>query len=257
MCHYSSFLQEMHCLRRPMNELLKKDAKWSWSRECQQAFKGMKTMLSSDLLLTHFNPYLKIAVAADASNYGSDAVISQVFPDNTEKAICHAARSLMSAECNCRQIEKEDLATISAGKKFHKMLYRHHLTLLTDHKPLLAIFGSKKAFLCTRHITSSAGQPCCWTTASTSGTSLQQPLVRQKHSRLTNSRIKKPEDTVIMSVFVDSEVNSLLTDSIRALPVRFEEVRKATRQDPPLRQVIKYHRYQWPAKTSGELQQFH
>ncbi|VDN15105.1 unnamed protein product [Dibothriocephalus latus] len=60
-----------------------------------------------------------------------------------------------------------------------------------------------------------------------------------------------------MTVYVESEVNSLLMDSIRALSVTFEEVRKATKQDLLLRQVIKYHRNQWPAKTSGELRQFH
>ncbi|VDM01046.1 unnamed protein product [Schistocephalus solidus] len=64
------------------------------------AFEEAKTMLSSDLLLIHFNPDLKIVVAADASNYGTGAVILHVFADNTEKAICNAARSLTSAERN-------------------------------------------------------------------------------------------------------------------------------------------------------------
>ncbi|VDN10299.1 unnamed protein product [Dibothriocephalus latus] len=72
-------------------------------------------------------------------------------------------------------------------------------------------------------------------------------------SRLLNSRTEEPENTVIMSVSIESEVNSLLMDSINAFPVTFEEVRKATQQDPLLRQVIKYHRNQWSVKTSGKL----
>ncbi|VDL87684.1 unnamed protein product [Schistocephalus solidus] len=157
MSHYGSVLPEMHRLGHPMNELLRKDVKWIWSREFQQAFEEVKTMLSSDLLFTHFNPNRKLVVTMDASNYGIGTLISHVFPDNTEKAICHAARSLTSAERTYRQIEKETLTIIFVTKKFHKMLYGRQFTLLTDYKSLLSIFSSKNVFLCTRKIVFSDG----------------------------------------------------------------------------------------------------
>ncbi|VDM04752.1 unnamed protein product [Schistocephalus solidus] len=78
--HYGSFLPDMYRLHHPRNELLKKDVKWIWSRERQQAFEEVKLMLSSDLLLTHFNPDLMIVVAAEASDYGIVTEISHVFP---------------------------------------------------------------------------------------------------------------------------------------------------------------------------------
>ncbi|VDL89771.1 unnamed protein product [Schistocephalus solidus] len=70
LSHYGSFLPDMHRLRYLMNELLKKNVKWIWSRECQQAIEEGKVMLNFDLLLTHFNPDLKIVVAEDVSKYG-------------------------------------------------------------------------------------------------------------------------------------------------------------------------------------------
>ena len=64
------------------------------------------------------------------------------FPDGSQKAIAHTSRSLTHAEHNSNQIEKETLAIVFAIKKFHKMLYGHHFTLITDYK-LLSILGSK------------------------------------------------------------------------------------------------------------------
>uniref|UniRef100_A0A0X3PEP2 Uncharacterized protein K02A2.6 n=1 Tax=Schistocephalus solidus TaxID=70667 RepID=A0A0X3PEP2_SCHSO len=101
----------MHRLRHPTNELLKKDVNKAWSRKLQQAFEEVKTMLSSDLPVTHFNPVLKIVVAAKA-------VISHIFPENAAKAIYHAETSLTAAERNYGQSGMA-LAIIVALRKFH------------------------------------------------------------------------------------------------------------------------------------------
>ncbi|XGW11934.1 hypothetical protein V3C99_012977 [Haemonchus contortus] len=142
--YYGSFVAEMRQIRAPLDELLKKNVPSRWTSKCDEAFKRAKEVLSSDLLLTHFDPSLEIIVAADASDYGIGAVILHKMPDRTEKAICHASKSLTTAEKNYGQIEKEGLALIFAVRKFYRYIYGRQFKLLTDHKPLLHIFGPKK-----------------------------------------------------------------------------------------------------------------
>ncbi|KAL6731117.1 hypothetical protein Aduo_002022 [Ancylostoma duodenale] len=145
MISYYGWLEaEMRRLRAPLNALLKKNVPFKWNEECEAAFTRAKEVLASDLLLTHFDSSLEIVVAADASDYGIGAVILHRMPDGTEKAICHASRSLTAAEKNYGRVEKEGLALIFAVRKFHHYIYGRRFKLLTDHMSLLHIFGQKE-----------------------------------------------------------------------------------------------------------------
>ena len=57
-------------------------------------------------------------------------------PENSEKPIAFASHTLIPAECNYSQLEKEVLAVIFAVKRFHQYLYGTYFTLYSDHKPL-------------------------------------------------------------------------------------------------------------------------
>ncbi|KAF7232934.1 hypothetical protein EG68_03677 [Paragonimus skrjabini miyazakii] len=104
--YYGAFIPTLHQLRGPLNRFLTKDSKWEWTTECQRGFEKVKAMITSDLLLTHFNPSLPIEVASDASNFGISALIFHILPDGAENAIAHAARSLTPVEKNNSQIKK-------------------------------------------------------------------------------------------------------------------------------------------------------
>ena len=57
--------------------------------------------------------------------------------------ITFASRTLTASEQNYSQLEKEALSLIFGVRKFHQHLYSRPFVLLTDHKPLTAIFGEK------------------------------------------------------------------------------------------------------------------
>ena len=142
--YYSKFIPQSATLLHPLNVLLRKDARWKWSQECQKSFDAAKEALSSSSLLVHYNPVLPIRLAADASAYSIGAVIAHVMPDGSERPIAFASRTLTSAEKNYAQIEKEALALVYGVKRFHTYLYGRNFTLVTDHKPLKTILGPTK-----------------------------------------------------------------------------------------------------------------
>ncbi|BHF71132.1 hypothetical protein SprV_0401418700 [Sparganum proliferum] len=247
-----------HDVLAPLNRLLQKDAPWFWSPDCEKAFAQPKSMLSSDMLLTHYDLTLPIVVVADASNHGVGAVISHTFPDWSGKAIMHASRTLTPAEKNYGQIEKETLALVFSVKKFHKLLYGRHFTLLTDHKPLLSIFGSKKGIPIY-----SAGRLQRWATILL-GYDFDIRYCRTTDfgqadalSRLICNQQEPDEDTVITAISIEDDVRRLLSDAIRSIPVTAADIGRATEQDPVLRQAITYVQTSWPTTAlAGDLRQF-
>lgn len=89
---YGKFIVGMHKLRAPLDELLHKNVTWNWTQTEQKAFDQLKKSLSSELLLSHFNPRLDIIISADASNKGLGACIQHRMSDSSIKPIPYAAR---------------------------------------------------------------------------------------------------------------------------------------------------------------------
>jgi transposase InsO family protein len=251
--HYQQFIKNMRFVRKPLDDLLKKDTKWEWNTKCEQAFQKIKEILSSDLLLTHYDPSLEIVVAADASESGIGAVISHKFPDGSVKAIAHASSSLAPAEKNYSQIEKEGLALIFAVQKFHKMIYGRHFILQTDHKPLLSIFGSKKGVK-----QCSANRLLRWSLillaydftieyVNTLDFGQADAL-----SRLIAKGDKGENERVIASLGTELELNSILTDAVQSLPIKFNDILRATEQDNIIGKIKSFVQQGWPDQKKME-----
>ena len=144
--YYGKFIPNLSSLLQPLNQLLKSKAPWKWTNSCKQAFQEAKQNLATAPVLAHYNPALPLELAGDASQYGIGAVISHVYPNRDEHPVAYASKTLSSAEPNYPQIEKEALSLIYRLRKFHQYhqyLYARPFTIVTDHKPLLAILGPK------------------------------------------------------------------------------------------------------------------
>ena len=142
--YYARFLPNISSELSPLHDLLKDKTPWLWTDKCQAAFLRTKPLLTSARVLTHCDVNLPIRLECDASSVGLGAVISHEMPDGTHRPVAYASRTLSKSKRNYAQIEKEALALVFGVNKFHDFLYARPFTLVTDHKPLLAILGPKK-----------------------------------------------------------------------------------------------------------------
>ncbi len=247
-----SIVPRFYCLHSSLlhllNRLLRRDCPWSWSSDCDQAFRGAKERLTSSQVLVHYDPSLQIKVAGDASAYDLGAVLSHVMADGSERPVAFASRTLTSSERNYAQVEKEALALIFAVKKFHIYLYGRKFTLITDHKPLLSILGPKKGIPPL-----AAARLQRWAILLSAYTyDIEYKSTHRNANADGLSRLPLPESDCTSSVPASFNIGQ-----IQALPITSDSIRTATRSDPILSKVLLYTRKGWPGRVSDVFKPFY
>ena len=99
--YYGKFLPDLATVLNPLHRLLHKGQQWKWDQSCEDAFRKVKDLVTSEQVLTHYDPEKPIKLAFDASTYGIGAVISHII-EGHEKPIAFASRTLNPAEKKLR-----------------------------------------------------------------------------------------------------------------------------------------------------------
>ena len=178
------------------------------------------------------------------------------YEDEAERPIAYASKSLTQAEKNYSQIEREALSIIYGVKKSHQYLYGRNFLLLTDHKPLLTIFGEKKGIPV---MTASRLQRWAIILAAYSYTIEYVPTKEHGNADCL-SRLPAENDSVYEQYHSQNSIVNMVQESqITSLPISAEEIRKATDKDRVLQKVIKTMKKGWPKmrkKVSKKLQPY-
>lgn len=245
--YFARFIKNMSTILNPLYNLLKSNVKWHWSDKCVRAFQEVKEILKTAPVLVHYNPELEVSLTVDASAVGIGAILTHKLPSGEEKPIAFASRTLSEAEKKYSQIEKEGLAIIFGVLKFHQYLYLKKFKLVTDHKPLLTIFGDKKSIP-----QFSANRLRRWAVILSGYNYVIEYVQSSKNNADWLSRMP-PSDNIdnFGDDHCDIDYCYFLSKS-SDFNLSFEKIEKETTSDRVLQQVIFYINKGWPKSVKDD-----
>ncbi|OWZ11371.1 reverse transcriptase [Phytophthora megakarya] len=141
---------------RPLSQLLKKEAAWIWTAECQQAFDAVKQCLTEAPSFAVANQDRPFHVVCDASDFAIGCALMQLDHEGRDRAVYYQSRQLKPTERNYPVHEKELLAMKYALAKFRVYLlgntpfvvYTDHASLRTAVKSPHISYGEMVVLLC-------------------------------------------------------------------------------------------------------------
>ena len=136
------FIPDLSTTAEPLRQLTRHDVPFMFGEKERTAFVKLKEAISSANTLGFYDPKAKTSVIADASPVGLGAVLVQE-GECGPRIISYASRSLSDVERRYSQTEREALALVWACEKFHLYVYGIEFDLVTDHKPLQAIYSPR------------------------------------------------------------------------------------------------------------------
>ena len=137
---FSRFIPNLSTETEPLRRLLRKDVPWQWTKPHSLAFQKLKDLISSDIVICHFNSSYETSIIVDAGPIGLGAILVQKQPDGMLRPVSYASRSLTPVEQRYSQTEREALAVVWGCERYHIYLYGSHFTILTDHEPLKVLY---------------------------------------------------------------------------------------------------------------------
>ncbi|XP_036146047.1 uncharacterized protein K02A2.6-like [Monomorium pharaonis] len=240
LSYYRKFIPMLSAKLKPLYELCNTGSEFRWNDECEKTFQSSKKLLTSDEVLTHFDPTLPIVVTCDSSGYGVSAVLSHII-EGKDKAVLFASSTLSPAKQKYSNLERESLALIFSLKKFHKYIYGRRFILLTDHQPLQFIFGKNKGIPVT-----AAARITRWALT----LSAYDYEIRYKKGKLIANADGLSRLPMSASTEIPGYLNSF--SLLNTVPLHAGDVARATQKDRVLTKVIEFTLSGWARDVEDE-----
>ncbi|XP_045459304.1 uncharacterized protein K02A2.6-like [Melitaea cinxia] len=100
----------------------------------ERVFNELKKILTEKPVLQFFDEKLPVVLSVDSSKDGLGAVLLQ-----NRLPVAYASKALSECQQRYAQIEKELLAILFGCERFHQFIFGRHITIETDHNPLIGI----------------------------------------------------------------------------------------------------------------------
>ena len=136
--YYRRFISGFANLAAPLHALTRKNARFSWGIEQEEAFNQLKERLTSAPILGMPRDEGTYYLDTDASDIGLGAVLSQN-QDGDEVVLAYASRILSRAEQNYDVTRRELLAVVFGLKVYKQYLLGREFVIRTDHSALQSL----------------------------------------------------------------------------------------------------------------------
>ena len=98
---YSRFLpSNFSTFAEALYRLEQSGVAWTWSKQENHAFTKLKSLVSTEIVLAHFDASVPIGIACDASNVGIGATLFHRYPDGSERPIANLSKTLSKSQRN-------------------------------------------------------------------------------------------------------------------------------------------------------------
>lgn len=129
--YFRKFIKSCALISSPLTQLTRKDSSWSWDSSHEHAFQALKDSLTSDSVLSIFDPKKECVLYTDASREGIAGILMQVTVEG-EKPIHYYSRQTSDDEKKYHSFELELLAIVASLEKFRLYLLGTKFKIVTD-----------------------------------------------------------------------------------------------------------------------------
>jgi hypothetical protein len=112
--YYHKFIENAPTKLKPLYDLLKKNQKFDWSLECNNAFEEIKRYLLSKPILSIYDPLKGCFLYTDTSKIGIGAILKQKQENDKLHPIAYFSKKLLKYQVNYTATELECLALVEA-----------------------------------------------------------------------------------------------------------------------------------------------
>lgn len=135
---YRRFIRDFSKIARPLYDLTKKGVDFTWTAAESGAMSALQANLCSAPVLVFPTPDQPFLLEADASNFATGGILSQLSADGKYHPVGYISKSFDSAERNYQIYDKEMLAIMRALEEWRYLLEgaKHPVTIYTDHRNL-------------------------------------------------------------------------------------------------------------------------
>ncbi|KAK1415113.1 hypothetical protein QVD17_30884 [Tagetes erecta] len=137
--YYRRFIKDFSKIATPLTKLTRKNIKFQWNPEQEEAFQLLKEKLTKAPVLALPEGIEDFVVCSDASHVGLGCVLMQ-----RGKVIAYASRKLKPTEANYPTHDLELAAVVFALRIWRHYLYGTKCIIYTDHKSLKYFFDQKE-----------------------------------------------------------------------------------------------------------------